>query len=303
MKLSARMVQQYLDSCERQKKLSSKTIKAYRIDLRQFTEYLSAQKRGYARETIKSYISYMNERYKPCTVKRKIASMKAFNSWLLEEGFLSVNLFTNLRIKIQEPLLLPKTIPLRIVERLLGAAYLKLHNGKQTAGNQIALRDAAVMELLFATGIRVSELCSLRTQDVDLIDGTIRIYGKGSKERIVQITHSQVVAILRDYTGICQSGENDAFFQNRNGTRLSEQSVRLLLQKYAKMIGVSTRITPHMFRHTLATLLLEEDVDIRYIQQLLGHSSIMTTQIYTHVAAAKQRDIMINKHPRNKFFL
>lgn len=134
---------------------------------------------------------------------------------------------------------------------------------------------------------------------------TVCVYGKGSKERIVQIENADVLAALKRYKQIKKVGMNDCefFFVNRLGNRLSEQSVRFMIRKYAIQAGIESKITPHMFRHTFATLLLEEDVDIRYIQQLLGHSSIQTTQIYTHVSLNKQKSILIAKHPRNRMIV
>ncbi len=301
MKLSMDVVLQYLDMCKNEKKLNAKTIKAYRIDLRQFVEYSDGWKVGFARETVKRYVSYMNGIYQPRTVKRKVASLRALNTWLVDEGLLLQSPFQNLRIKVQEPVRLPKTIPLRVVERMLEAAHARL--AAETPGVPGTLCDAAVMELLFATGIRVSELCGLNTRDLDLTDGTLHICGKGARERVIQLTNPEVLAVLRRYARACRPERNGAFFRNRQGGRLSGQSVRRMLRRFVKTAGVSMRVTPHMFRHTLATLLLEEDVDIRYIQQLLGHASILTTQIYTHVAGAKQRDILTHRHPRNKFSL
>ena len=292
---------QYLIACENQKRLDPKTVKAYRIDLRQFHEYITVGKMDFNRDAIKAYISHMNTRYQPRTVKRKIASIRAYSAWLEEEGHLPQNPFNNLRLKLQEPQILPKTLPLSMVERLLTEVHIGLESGSVSETQWERLRDASVIELLFATGIRVSELCKLNTRDIDLNAGTLLIHGKGKKERIIQVTNAEVLSTVRRYKEACHPEWGQAFFRSRRGGRLSEQSVRLILRKYAKKIGVSTRITPHMIRHTLATLLLESDVDIRYIQQLLGHASLITTQIYTHVAGAKQREIMIQKHPRNGF--
>lgn len=158
------------------------------------------------------------------------------------------------------------------------------------------------MELLFATGMRVSELCSLGPTSIDLINGVIKIYGKGSKERIIQISNPAVLSAVCAYNNVFSPLIQDTgwFFVNRLGNQLSAQSVRNVINAYTELAGIEQHITPHMFRHSFATLLLEEDVDIRYIQQLLGHSSITTTQIYTHVTSKKQRDILATKHPRNK---
>ena len=144
----------------------------------------------------------------------------------------------------------------------------------------------------------MSELCSLSRRDVKLEEGEVKIYGKGAKERFVQITNPSVLQALREYRQ--ETDHSEIFFVNRLGKPLSDQSVRGIVKKYGKLGGVEQHITPHMFRHSFATLLLEEDVDIRYIQRLLGHSSIVTTQIYTHVAGKKQRDILSAKHPRNR---
>ncbi len=300
MRLSAKMVQRYLNACENQKKLDRKTVKAYRIDLRQFLEFTALRKAGWNRETIKAYVSHLNEKYQPRTVKRKLASLRALSAWLEEEGLLCTNPFEGLRLRMREAALLPRTIPFRVVERLLRAVHARLDAAPE---NRAALCEAAVMELLFAAGLRVSELCSLQTRDIDLTDGVLRIVGKGAKERRIQIVNREVFAVLRQYVQVFRPDRNGTFFQNRRGGPLFDQSVRRMLRKYARSIGEAVRITPHMFRHTLATLLLEEDVDIRYIQQLLGHASIVTTQIYTHVAGAKQRDILAQKHPRNQIFI
>lgn len=293
-------LEKYLEACTYQKNLNAKTVKAYRIDLRQFLEYLTAKVGGFDKETVKNYIACLNQHFKPRTAKRKIASLKAFCAWLEEEELLEENPFAKLRIKLQEPFILPRTIPLRVIEQMLAAVHQAFQNSRTTQEHKITLRDAAVMELLFATGMRVSELCGLNTEDIDLADGTVKIYGKGSKERLLQLTNDAVTSILREYAEEYHPNEQQAFFLTQRKTRLAEQTVRLALRKYAEQIGTTLHITPHMFRHSFATLLLEEDVDIRYIQQLLGHSSIVTTQIYTHVATSKQRDILLQKHPRNK---
>ena len=167
------------------------------------------------------------------------------------------------------------------------------------------LRDAAIIELLFMTGIRISELCSLRNNSINLHTGTILVYGKGDKERCLQITNPNVLSILSKYKSSVPFCPDPyaPFFVNQNGTPVSDQSIRRMLRKYCKLANINLHITPHMFRHTFATSLLDADVDIRYIQEMLGHSSITTTEIYTHVSTAKQTDILTNKHPRKNFRL
>lgn len=208
-----------------------------------------------------------------------------------------------MHLKFREPVILPKTIPLHTVETLLSTIYKQRTDAGTDYQRKNALRDAAVIELLFATGIRISELCSLKTEDVNLYDRTILIYGKGSKERKVQIGHDDVIRIMEDYksTFSSQIQKCNYFFVNQNYSVLSDQSIRRMINKYTSLAAIELHITPHMFRHTFATSLLEADVDIRYIQEMLGHSSINITEIYTHVAMSKQRDILIAKHPRKDF--
>ena len=182
-------------------------------------------------------------------------------------------------------------------------AYLERKRQTSSYGRKVALRNTLILELLFATGMRISELCSLTNAQIDFNDYIIKIYGKGSKERLIQICNKNVQNLLDEYRREFdfELKNYNYFFINRLCNRLSEQSVRNMINSYSKSAGVSIHITPHMFRHSFATLLLEEDVDIRYIQQMLGHSSITTTLIYTHTSINKQKNILSTKHPRNKF--
>ena len=181
------------------------------------------------------------------------------------------NPFSKLHIKFREPVTLPKIIPLLTVETLLKTIY-NYHNSVQTTyRRKKVLQDLAIMELLFSTGMRISELCSLKQSNVDLVTYTIRIYGKGSKERQIQIGNTDVIKILKKYqaeykTSIQKQGN---FFSKTNGEPVSDQSIRRMIKKYSSLAGIDMHITPHMFRHTFATSLLEADVDIRYIQEIL----------------------------------
>ena len=302
MKSIDQLTQDYLKICQYQKRLNPKTLKAYQIDLRQFCEFLAQNQTSLSKESLSMYIMDMNQKFKPRSVKRKIASLKAFCHYLENEEILPDDPFRKLPISLREPIQLPRTVPLRVIEAMLSAAYAQVNSN--TGRRQIrAIQDAAVMEFLFATGVRVSELCSLDVADVNLEEGNIRIHGKGAKERILQIGNSDVLLILQRYLHSVPRSSPLPFFINQRGQRLSEQSVRLMLRRYEKVAAGHLHVTPHMFRHSFATLLLEEDVDIRYIQMMLGHSSIVTTQIYTHVATAKQKEILSSKHPRNKIMV
>ena len=291
----------YLEYCKKQKNLNDKTIKAYRIDLKQFIDFLEAKRLEISTQSVRAFVMFLHDSYQVRSIKRKIASVKAWSSFLLENQLIIDDPFYHYHIKIRQPTLLPRTIPLRVIEAVLKEVHEATRQTDTIVGKRQAWREAAVLELLFATGMRVSEVCGLQADDVDLLERCVRIYGKGSKERIIQLENAEVLSTLDTYKKLEPSQPGEPFFKNRLNHPLSDQSVRLIVCKYAKKTGYTSHITPHMFRHSFATLLLEADVDIRYIQKFLGHSSISTTQIYTFVAAAKQRDILASRHPRNKF--
>jgi integrase/recombinase XerD len=301
------VTKEYLNYCQYQKRLDSKTLKAYRIDLNQFSNQIEictvSAFSDITPTILENFIAQLHQKYKPKTVKRKIASLKALFHYLEFKEIIDKNPFNRVQIKFREPVILPKTIPLHTVETLLSTIYQQRTQAKTTYQRRNALRDAAVIELLFATGMRISELCTLKSDDVNLYDGTILIYGKGDKERRIQIGNNSVIHILDEYRNDFQPEINQCrhFFANQSGKALSDQAVRRMIKKYSSLAGIELHITPHMFRHTFATSLLEADVDIRYIQEMLGHSSINVTEIYTHVAVAKQRDILAAKHPRKDF--
>ena len=197
-------------------------------------------------------------------------------------------------------MILPRIIPREEIEHLLNHMYGCLQQASE-AVYKYCLRDVAVIELFFATGARVYEISNIRAENVNLNTGLIQLMGKGAKERYIQIGSTSVLDILRKYyaenrVAIKKSGY---FFVNGRGSRYTEQSIRLMLKKYTVQAGIERNITPHMFRHSFATYLIEEGVDISCVQRILGHSSIKTTQIYIHVAARKQAEILRDMHPRN----
>ena len=303
MRNYAEITSEYLNFCRYQKGLNPKTIKAYTIDLRQYYEFnLCSDFDWFEKAALSEYIYEVHKRYKPKTAKRKIACLKAFFHYLELEEVLEINPFNKIQTKFQEPFVLPRTIPLKTIKKLLKTVYQEKNKSMSDYRKNVVLRDIAMFEIMFATGMRISEICSLKNDDIDLKNKVIRVYGKGSKERLIQIENTDVINALKEYKNHNHS-TTDYFFTNKFDNRLSEQSVRFMINHYVKLAGIDMHITPHMFRHSFATLLLEEDVDIRYIQQLLGHSSIITTQIYTHISMKKQRNILAKKHPRNKMDL
>lgn len=294
----------YIQFCQTQKCLDIKTIRAYNIDISQFASHINySDFDDITPKHIESYIAYLHSSYKPKSAKRKIASIKAFFHYCEFKEIINQNPFDKVEIRFREPITLPKTISLQTLELFLSTIYNQYASATTPYKRKKALRDIAVAELLFSTGMRISELCNLSPSDVNLNDNIVLIYGKGAKERKMQIGNTNVINILIEYKNIYLSeiSKCNHFFVNQSGTPLSDQTVRRMINKYTFLASIEQHITPHMFRHTFASSLLDADVDIRYIQEMLGHSSINTTQIYTHVTMAKQKNILTTKHPRNKF--
>jgi len=298
----------FLFHCRYEKNLSPRTLKAYSIDLRQLRGQLAGAGVADIREVdkgrLRDYIRGLFESYKEKTIKRKVATLKSFFSFLEREDVIPVNPLRKMDIRIKETRRLPRTIALADLKRLFRHLYLAKQacgENKESPAYRALIRDIAVLEVLFATGARVSEVCGLQADDVDLQRGRLRILGKGGKERILQLCDTDTLAAVRQYRDYFEAGGSMQFFRNRLGQRLTDQNVRGMLRRHASRAGLKIHVTPHMLRHSVATLLLEEGVDIRYIQHLLGHSSITTTQIYTEVRAEPQRKMLAQKHPRRLF--
>lgn len=288
----------YLEYCEYRKELDGKTLKAYRIDLRQYFEYVCVDEPD--KEKIEEYITHLHKSYKQKTVKRKIASIKAFYNYLEETEIIAESPFRKIKVKFKETVTLPRIIPREEIEKLLNHMYQCLNENDKVSHKHM-LRDVAVIEVFFATGARVYEISNIREDSINLNTGLIRLMGKGGKERYVQISNTSILEVLKKYydeneQAIKKSGY---FFVNNRESRYTEQSIRLMLKKYTIQAGIERNITPHMFRHSFATYLIEEGVDVSCVQQILGHSSIKTTQIYIHIAAKKQAEILKEMHPRN----
>jgi len=305
----AKVIENFKFHCEFEKNLSEKTIQAYKMDLEQFENYKDYKDldiKEFDKYILKDYVQSLYKlNFKAKTIKRKLAVLKAFFTYLEFDEIILVSPFRKMRISIKEPKLLPKVMELKEIRKLLKYLYqLKsTYSNKELYGYKALVRDITIIEILFSTGMRVSELCNIQQNNINLQTGVIKIKGKGDKERIIQICDNEVKKLLKEYLNLfdLQIEKNDFFLVNRLGNQISEQSVRLMIKKYQKLSGINKHITPHMFRHSFATLLLEENVDIRYIQHMLGHSSISTTQIYTQVNMKHQKKILNTKHPRKNF--
>jgi site-specific recombinase XerD len=287
----------FIRHCQSVRKLSPHTVRAYELDLARAAQFLGRRAAIAAcdRGALQNYVRHLFEvrNLKEASVKRHLATLRSFFHWLAEDGGGIDDPFRDTRIRIRMPKRLPRVIARADLRRLL-------RNDAAPAGQTFNDLTAYVAtELLFATGMRVSELASLLDRAVDLDDGTITIIGKGNRQRRVFIPE-EIKALLSDYRAVRDraAAEAETFLVNSRGAAASPQMIRRLVRIHGERCAVRDRVTPHMFRHSVATYLLEEGVDIRYVQRLLGHRSISTTEIYTHVADAALKVRITEKHPR-----
>jgi integrase/recombinase XerD len=293
----------FLFHCRFERNLSPKTLKAYATDLRQFCAALppGAAERAVGsidKVIVREYVRGLFGTYVVKSIKRKVATVRSMFRYLEREDEIAVDPFRKLDLRLREPRRLPRTATLDDLERLIRHLYQQKAAQAANGRENVLLRDIALVEVLFATGARISEICRLRIGDVDLVAGSLRVFGKGSRERLIYFGAETAEAIheyLVSRDGI--SSPTDHLFQGGTGTALSEQTARAVLRKCSGAAGTAQCLTPHMIRHGVATLLLEQGVDIRYIQSLLGHSSISTTQLYTRVYDRHHQSITTN-HPR-----
>lgn len=288
-----------------EKNASPRTLENYRGDLEQFFTFCRNQAGGadiavatVDRLLIREYLAYLQSRdYTRRTIARKLASLRSFYRWLLREEIIPDNPLAGIATpKIERKL--PKFLYLPEVEALLAAP-----DGNTPLGK----RDIALLETLYATGIRVSELVGLNLGDIDFGMEYVRVYGKGAKERIVPIG-GQALAAVKNYLRngremLRQSGRTGpapekALFLNKLGTRLTARSIRRCIDKYTKAIALERKISPHALRHSFATHLLDAGADLRSVQEMLGHVNLSTTQIYTHVTKAQLKRVYAHAHPR-----
>ena len=274
--------------------LSANTLAAYRNDLSALAKFQCPKNKpaiswGSVKERdIRNFLDDLDKRgYSLATKSRKIASAKSFFNFLKSEGIIHNNLMDEVR-QPRSGQVLPKALSIEEVDLLL--------NFKSEKQSTEDLRDGVMVELMYAAGLRVSELVGLNVRDVDLDVGSVRTIGKGYKERLIPIYETAVESISEYVTIIrpihSQSQKQEALFLNRRGSRLTRQAVWLRLRKLAITVGISDKITPHMLRHSFATHLLHGGASLRHVQELLGHSNIATTQIYTHLT---------DKHIRNEY--
>jgi len=277
--------------------LARNTLESYGRDLRQYQDYLKAQRtpqpEAVSRETIVNYLLHLQEEGKAtATIARRLAALKAFYQYLVRERLLQDDPTRNLESPKLERRL-PHVLTVAEVEEMLR---------QPDPGQPAGLRDRAMLELLYATGIRVSELVSLNLGDVNLQQGYLRCLGKGSKERLVPIG-SFALKSLESYVGqargrLLRDPKEQCLFFNHHGHRMTRQGFWKIVKRYAQQARIERSITPHTLRHSFATHLLENGADLRSVQELLGHADISTTQIYTHLTRARLKEVYVRAHPR-----
>lgn len=276
--------------------MSVHSVRAYRADLNAYLSWATRNRVDPLTPSHRDLRGYLGEldaaRYARSTIARKMACLRSFFGYLVEHG----NVATNPTVMLSNPKQgrrLPKVVSTADVERLIDTPDL---------ADPVGLRDSTLLELLYASGMRVSELCSLTPSNVNLRAHFATVMGKGSKERIVPLhplACTKLTAWLRDgRPALDPNPDVHTLFVSTRGNRLSEDAVRRIVRRYATLAGIDGDLSPHGLRHTFATDLLNEGADLRTVQELLGHANLSTTQIYTHVSAARLREVHRQSHPR-----
>ncbi|MBA7596486.1 Tyrosine recombinase XerC [subsurface metagenome] len=286
----------YINYLEAERNASPYTVRNYTTDLLDFFQFLKAKGIGSLKEvnrhTLRDYLSHLMEKgFVKASIARKLSAIRSFYRYLLREEIISTSpVATTSSPKLDRRL--PSFLTIEEINRLLEAPDSSTPQG---------LRDRALMELLYASGLRVSELVSINLEQVNLDTNEIRVWGKGSKERVVLIGKPAARALTaylnQGRPRLLGKKRSNALFLNRYGKRLIERRVQRILEKYTNIAGIGKRVYPHMLRHTFATHLLDGGADLRVVQELLGHASLSSTQIYTHVSKSQAKKVYLSAHP------
>lgn len=298
----SREAEEYLTWLSAERGRAENTVNAYRRDLNAFETFLHSRKRVLCKareQDIEAYIEQLrDDGLAASSVARKLVSLRNFYAFALEESMVTKDPAA-LVARPRVPSSLPKALSEAEVEALLNAV---------SGNTAVARRDRAIFEVLYGTGIRISELTALSLHDVSLSEQTMRVFGKGAKERIVPLGKYAREA-LHQWLSIdgresfipnrwAHRGDAEAVFLSTRGRRLSRSGTWRIIRHYAERAGLGDRVTPHVLRHSCATHMLEHGADIRVVQELLGHASIATTQIYTKVSPERLRSVYERAHPR-----
>ncbi len=309
------VIEQFLIHCKHTKKLSTHTIRAYTTDLESFLEFSrNASLPECDRVLLRNYLRYLFEKcgLKETTVKRRFACLKAMFRWMEVEEIIQENPFRKIDLNIKLPSRLPRGLSEHELQKLLNTplkpleityrSQLTRKRCKSIATDRLRFRALTTLicqDILFATGIRVGELAAITLEDIDLQSQTIKIHGKGDRERLVFLPNSQLSEQIASYLYAreCFSSNCKYLIITTRGTRADTQYIRILIRIAGEEANITRRITPHMLRHSTATHLLNSGIDIRFVQKLLGHQSITTTQIYTQVGDAILKQVVCDSHP------
>ncbi|MCY4262932.1 MAG: tyrosine recombinase XerC [Candidatus Dadabacteria bacterium] len=287
-----KLLESFIKHLSEERNCSKHTVKAYRSDLENFRNFLLKQEKKIENtdtETINAYVSTLYRRNSPASVERKISAVRSFFSYLVRKGLVAQNPAKLVRTPRKE-----KRLPVFLsVDEVFSIVDVK-----DTEKSILSVRDRAILELLYSSGLRVSELAEATLSDLSMGEAVIRVLGKGNKERIVPVG-SKALSALGEYLDI--RGElrpsSDRIFLNSRGGGITTRSLARIIKKYGLVSGISKNVSPHVLRHSFATHLLAGGADLRAIQEMLGHSSLSTTQRYTHLSVERIMEVYDKTHP------
>jgi len=283
-----RHINKFLTYLEIEKNASAHTLTNYHMDLRQTRDFLQGKDvQKIDRLDVRKYLAHLKgKNLRKRTVARKLSALRSFFRFLMRDGYIKSNPLTGI-ISPKLDKSLPLFLDVHKVAKLIEAPENK---------GVFALRDRAILETLYSTGMRLSELTGLDVDRVDFIAGMVKVLGKGKKERLIPIG-DKALRTIRDYLEL-RTKNVKALFLNKNNRRLTGRGVQDLVNKYIRIISLKGKISPHTLRHSFATHLLDKGADLRSVQELLGHASLSTTQIYTHVTTERLKSVYNKAHPR-----
>ena len=287
----------FINYLQATKNLSQKTLAAYKSDLKQFFEY----EQNILHPDICAFVSHLNSRLKlkDTSIRRKIITLKNFYDYLLNYDYIQLSPFAKLKFKFKQERKLPKTLSLTEVTKILNCLNTESETLSAFAKKEL-LRDAALLDLLISTGIRIGEAAALTIEDVIASERTLLIHGKGRKQRLIYISSSVTWERLKTLIRERRNSTDQHIFVNRYGNPISIHGIEDIYKKYAKKAQITTKSTPHYLRHTFATNLLANGADLRSVQEILGHASVATTQIYTEVTTNRKKQVLKKFNYRNK---
>lgn len=291
------MIKNFIEYLKSTKNLSPKTLEAYSIDLKTFMQV----EKNLLKPDIRAYVLHLQSLgLKDSSVKRKIVTLRVFYEYLYNEKIISYSPFFNLKFKFRQERKLPKTLSISEVRRLLDCFICESENTTDFSHRQF-VRDCALIDLLISTGIRVAEAAAIRFDDIITYEHAVLIHGKGRKQRIIYISSNETwQRLLTQFKMQKKLSSTSFLFTNRNDKPLTSHSIEKIYKKYANVAKINPVSTPHYLRHTFATNLLANGADLRSVQELLGHASIATTQIYTEVSSQRKKQVLRKYNYRNK---